>query len=150
MFIDLRTHMIALVAVFLALGIGILIGVDMIGGQGLVNQERALAAHLELDFQNLRNQNNALAAQLNNEQRAMTVEETFANQAAAALVAGETTGVAVSHIPQMEALGVTTVDDLDLTPGLVATVLGLDGAKGNYGVKATAERLMPVLPAPAH
>lgn len=287
MFIDIRTHLISLVAVFLALGIGILVGVDMIGGQGLVNQEKALASRLELDFDRLRMQNSLLAQQLDNEQRAMSAEESFANQAAAALVsgrlngmhialvigqsgfqdpnllnilraagatvgpiivmnparsvspnawqsveaelgvtsqaqvygtlasaavegltsgnwpgvvlkvpvwqvsgslhqpvtgvvvvsggseavdpvltsftiplvkmlqqagvtvvAGETTDVAVSHIPEFAALGVTTVDDLDLTPGLVATVLGLDGVHGDFGVKATAEKLVPDLPTP--
>jgi hypothetical protein len=289
LFIDIRTHIIALVAVFLALGIGILIGVDMIGGQGLISQEKALAARLEADFDRLRSQNNALSTELTSEERNMSAEEAFANQAATALVtgrlagsrvalvitqegfqdpslisilraagaqvgpvvvlnpsgsissavwqeaetalgaaspsavygalaaaaatglttgnwskadvkvpiwqvsgdlslpvqgavvvcggnqavdpsleaftvplvealkkagvtvvAGETTNVLVSHIPEMESLGVTTVDDLDLTPGLVSAVLGLDGVQGNFGVKATASRLMPELPPQPH
>lgn len=37
----------------------------------------------------------------------------------------------------------STVDDLDLTAGRVALVLALAGAEGNFGVKGTADRLLP-------
>lgn len=38
-----------------------------------------------------------------------------------------------------------TVDSVDLVSGRVALVYTLDGSEGNYGVKATADRLLPGL-----
>jgi len=38
-----------------------------------------------------------------------------------------------------------TVDSVDLVAGRVALVYALNGSEGNYGVKATADRLLPAL-----
>ncbi len=38
-----------------------------------------------------------------------------------------------------------TVDSVDLISGRVALVYALSGSEGNYGVKATADRLLPTL-----
>jgi hypothetical protein len=42
----------------------------------------------------------------------------------------------------------TSVDDVDLTAGRLATVLALLGAEGSFGVKGSADRLLPDLLAP--
>ncbi len=42
-----------------------------------------------------------------------------------------------------------TVDDIDLTAGKVAMVFALLGAEGNFGVKDTADRLLPDLLTPS-
>jgi len=47
MIIDLRYHIVSLVAVFLALGIGILVGSTVLGGDTLVKQQEELAGRLE-------------------------------------------------------------------------------------------------------
>ncbi len=45
--------------------------------------------------------------------------------------------------------GIATVDNIDLTAGKVALVFTLDGAAGNFGVKETADSLLPdLLPPP--
>jgi hypothetical protein len=41
-----------------------------------------------------------------------------------------------------------TVDSIDLVSGRVALAYALDGAEGNYGVKPTADRLLPALGPP--
>lgn len=41
-----------------------------------------------------------------------------------------------------------TVDSIDLVSGRVALAYALDGAEGNYGVKPTADRLLPTLGPP--
>ena len=41
-----------------------------------------------------------------------------------------------------------TVDSIDLVSGRVALAYALDGAEGNYGVKSTADRLLPTLGPP--
>lgn len=45
--------------------------------------------------------------------------------------------------------GISTVDDIDRTPGQVATVFALLGAKGDFGVKNGATSLLPDLVEPA-
>lgn len=42
-----------------------------------------------------------------------------------------------------------TVDSIDLTSGRIALAYALGGAEGNYGVKPTADRLLPALGEPA-
>jgi hypothetical protein len=43
-------------------------------------------------------------------------------------------------------LNLTTIDNLDTYPGQMALVLALAGAQGNFGVKASADRVLPDLP----
>ena len=45
--------------------------------------------------------------------------------------------------------GLATVDSIDQLPGKVALVLALDGADGNFGVKDTADSLLPDLIEPS-
>jgi Copper transport outer membrane protein, MctB len=55
----------------------------------------------------------------------------------------------VSQIGFFNTAGVTaTVDSVDLVSGRVALVYALNGSEGNYGVKATADRLLPGLRRP--
>lgn len=53
-----------------------------------------------------------------------------------------------SFIPVFMKLGLSTVDDVDLLSGQAALVLLLDGAEGNYGIKETAQGVLPLLPVP--
>ncbi len=50
-----------------------------------------------------------------------------------------------STVPFFDEQGVTTVDSVDLTSGKVALVFSLLGAQGSYGVKDTADSLLPEL-----
>ena len=43
----------------------------------------------------------------------------------------------------------STVDNLDFVSGQVAMVFALVGAEGNFGVKGTADRLLPDLLTPS-
>jgi hypothetical protein len=70
-------------------------------------------------------------------------------QATGATVVGvETTGVDDSSVPFFQDAGIASVDDLDLVAGRVAMVFSLLGARGSFGVKETADRLLPDLLAP--
>jgi hypothetical protein len=60
-------------------------------------------------------------------------------------VAAERSGDADSSVPFFRSSQITTVDDLDLTAGKVAMVAALLGAEGSFGVKSTADRLLPEL-----
>jgi len=70
-------------------------------------------------------------------------------QATGATVVGvETSGEDDSSIPFFQNSGIANVDDLDLAAGRVAMVFSLLGARGSFGVKETADRLLPDLLAP--
>lgn len=64
-------------------------------------------------------------------------------------VAVERSGVEESSIPFFAPFGAATVDSVDLTTGRVALVFTLLGAEGNYGIKGTANSLLPELLEPA-
>lgn len=85
-----------------------------------------------------------------------TVQREKTNQLEAALVNGvtatrrpavgvETSTDDSSSISFFQANGLASVDDVDLTAGKLATVFALLGADGSFGVKGTADQLLPDL-----
>jgi hypothetical protein len=64
-------------------------------------------------------------------------------------VAVEDTGADQSSIPWFSSHDVSTVDDIDAVAGKVAMVYALLGANGDFGVKDSADRLLPELLVPA-
>lgn len=84
------------------------------------------------------------------------VQRGKANQLEAALMEGiagtrapavgvETVAAEPSSISSFQGNDLSTVDDIDLTAGQLAMVLALDGAEGSFGVKGSADRLLPEL-----
>ena len=55
----------------------------------------------------------------------------------------EVTGTEPSEIPWYKSKGISSVDDLDTTSGQAALVFALAGDRGAFGVKATADSLLP-------
>ncbi len=85
-----------------------------------------------------------------------TVQREKTNQLEAALMDGvtatrrpavgvETSSDDSSSISFFQANGLASVDDVDLTAGKLATVFALLGADGSFGVKGTADQLLPDL-----
>jgi hypothetical protein len=64
-------------------------------------------------------------------------------------VGAETTTAEPSSISFFAGNDLSSVDDVEATAGQVAMVFGLLGAEGNFGVKGSADRLLPDLLAPA-
>jgi hypothetical protein len=64
-------------------------------------------------------------------------------------VAVEGTEVPESSVPFFTQFDLATVDDVDLTAGKVAMVFALLGAEGDFGIKDTADSLLPELLVPA-
>ncbi len=54
-----------------------------------------------------------------------------------------------SSIPFFAPFGISTVDNVDLVSGRVALVFALLGAEGNFGIKDSANSLLPELLAPS-
>ena len=60
----------------------------------------------------------------------------------------EDTGTDDSSISFFQGNDLSSVDDVDLTAGQLAMVYSLLGAEGSFGVKGSADRLLPDLLAP--
>lgn len=132
MIIDLRYHIVSLVSVFLALGIGILIGSSVLGGDTLVKQQEELASRLEQHLEGLRRENDALRAELGRAEKEKKLLAQFSQEVLPLLVADKLKGANVAVIetapydvkqdlkPVLEAAGaavnavVTVVSGLDL------------------------------------
>jgi hypothetical protein len=61
----------------------------------------------------------------------------------------EVTSAEPSSVSFFHGNDLASVDDIDLTAGRVAAVFALLGAEGSFGIKGTADRLLPDLLAPA-
>jgi hypothetical protein len=55
----------------------------------------------------------------------------------------ELTGTEPSQVPWYKSKGISSVDDLDRAAGNAALVYALSGDRGTFGVKATADSLLP-------
>ena len=64
------------------------------------------------------------------------------------VVGVERTDTDPSSVGLFGAHGLSSVDDLDLTAGQVALAYALRGSAGSFGVKSTADRLLPALHGP--
>jgi Copper transport outer membrane protein, MctB len=84
------------------------------------------------------------------------VQRSRANQFESALMGGitatrtpavgiETTGAEPSSVSFFQASDLSSVDDVDLTAGRLAMVFAILGAEGSFGVKGSADRLLPDL-----
>ena len=69
--------------------------------------------------------------------------------AGATVVGVELSGDESSSIEFFSQQGVSSVDSVELRSGQVALVLALAGTEGRFGIKPTADRLLPELVAPA-
>ncbi len=85
-----------------------------------------------------------------------TIQREKTNQLEAALMSGvtgtrrpavgvETSSDDSSSISFFQSNGLASVDDVDLTAGKLATVFSLLGADGSFGVKGSADQLLPDL-----
>jgi hypothetical protein len=74
---------------------------------------------------------------------------TGVNDAGVPAVAVERTGEDRSSVSFFDSHGISTVDNVDLVAGRVAMVFALLGANGNFGIKSTADSLLPELLVPA-
>jgi hypothetical protein len=84
------------------------------------------------------------------------VQRSKANQLESALMSGitatripavgiEATGTEPSSVSFFQSSDLSSVDDMDLTAGQLALVFAMLGAEGSFGVKGSADRLLPDL-----
>ncbi len=51
-----------------------------------------------------------------------------------------------SYIGIYQEHNISTIDNIDKSPGQVSLILAMEGEAGNYGIKATAQKFMPTIP----
>ncbi len=70
----------------------------------------------------------------------------YFNELNISMVGVEETDVIFSSMKEYQRKHISTVDNIDTVPGQMAMVLALGGQPGHYGIKSTAQKLMPDLP----
>jgi len=90
--IDLKYHIASLVAVFLALGIGIFIGTTMIGSDVILKQQERLVMSLQEKFDSLREENQKAAETIAELEAERALQEEFNRLVFPVLVQGKLQG----------------------------------------------------------
>mgnify|MGYP006280339163 CR=1 FL=1 len=93
MVIDIRYHITTIIAVFLSLGIGILVGSTMIGDDGVIREQQKLIIQIEEDLKILRTQNNEYRAKVSNLETMMKEQDKFINQLFYEAISDKLTGM---------------------------------------------------------
>ena len=86
---DIRHHIASLVAIFLALGIGIVIGTSMIGSEAITKQQEKIINSIEREFTVLREENKKNAEALIQAQEVMANQKKFNEAVLPVLVRGK-------------------------------------------------------------
>jgi hypothetical protein len=90
--INLRYHIASLVAVFLALGIGILIGSTLPGNEALIKQQKQLTDRLEVQLETLQKRNEAVQVRASSLEMDNNIQRQFEEQIVPSLIAGKLEG----------------------------------------------------------
>lgn len=98
MIIDFRYHIASLVAVFMALGIGMLIGSTMLSDNGLTERQDQIAERLEQHLNELRQENEEVRVQLAALENEATMQNQVSKDFLTYLVAGQLEGLRVAVI----------------------------------------------------
>lgn len=122
MMVDMRYHIVSLVAVFLALGIGILIGAAVLGNDTLVEEQKAMIDRLVADFDRLRTEQTQLENNLKEQRAALDANLMFGREVLPILVKDLLPGRRIAVIRTGDALS-------DKMYKEIASTLRLAGAK---------------------
>ena len=139
MIIDFKYHIASLVAVFLALGIGVLIGSTMLGSNSIVETQKQLTDNLGQQMQSLREQNKAVETRSNNLETNNNILKEFGEDVLPLLVANRLAG---------QKIAIIQTNNLSL-PNNLKTVLQTAGGKINSvttvidGFDLSDDKLLP-------
>lgn len=98
MIIDMKYHVASLAAVFIALGIGILVGTTIIGSDTLMHKQEILITSLQEQYNALRDENRRTAQKLQAMQQDAAYQKEFNRQVMPALIRDKLVGHRVAVI----------------------------------------------------
>lgn len=110
MIIDIKYHIASIVAVFLALGVGILVGSGMVRDSVLIEQQERIIDRLELDFTELRASRDDLHARLAMAERLLAASFRFEEEACTRLASGKLLGKRVAAIVSGDGMSRENID----------------------------------------
>jgi len=119
--IDLRYHIVSIVGIFLALGLGILIGSSIVSDDLMVAQQQKIIDRLEQQFSTLREQESKLVAESAAKTRTINNYENFSQ--------GMLTPIVKDHLQGVN-LAVIVSGDQEIPAGLLNS-LAISGANVN-------------------
>lgn len=61
------------------------------------------------------------------------------------IIGVEKSNVSYSYMPGYKDLGISTIDNVDMTIGKVAMIFSMDGVGGHYGIKESADKVIPYI-----
>jgi hypothetical protein len=133
MFINMRYHIASLVAIFLALGLGMLIGLAMPWDQSLAERQQQLTSRLESQMELLKKKNDGLKAKINTLEMQASLQGKFEQQVLPVLVDGRLKG---KNVAVIDLDGFTPPDQLISTMKAagaeIQSVTLLGGLKTNH------------------
>ena len=139
MIIDFRYHIASLVAVFLALGLGILVGGIMLKSDVLVDRQKQMTDKLEIQLEQLRQKNEAVEAQVSSLQVNYKSQEEFEKQILPLLVKGRLEGYQIALV---ETNSYSFSDDLIAVLQMAGVkVLSVTTIMGSFDQSANREAL---------
>ncbi|MEW6182362.1 MAG: copper transporter [Bacillota bacterium] len=125
MIIDFRYHIITLVAVFLMLGLGILIGTTMVGSEAIVKQQVQLGDRLEKQLNSLRMENMKVQQRVDRVEAENKMLDLFAGQIVPFVTAGRLEGLRVAVFEIGNAASQEMLDNLKTAGAVVEPVITL-------------------------
>jgi len=98
--IDIRWHLLSIIGVFLALGIGMLIGTQIAQSGALEAEQLRLAERLEASLTSLRSENRSLREEVNSVRGELAQERAFADLVLGSLASGALQGMTIDvYVP---------------------------------------------------
>ncbi|MCL6588672.1 MAG: copper transporter [Firmicutes bacterium] len=158
--IDFRYHLTSLVAVFLALALGILLGSNFIAGSSV---ERQVAKRLEQQFSQLQAENRSQQRTISSLNELMRKSEEFERSVLPALVAGHLAGRRVAIIQAgdymeaaqsaksaletagAEVISVTTISDLSVDSAVTRAARAVELIAGEYNLRDPIQRAIEII-----
>ncbi|MEW6769805.1 MAG: copper transporter [Bacillota bacterium] len=122
MIIDIRYHIITLVAVFLMLGLGILIGTTMIGSEAIERKQEQLADRLEKQLQGLRLENQRAQERYERVEAENRTLQLFAREVVPFAIANRLKGFTVAVVEVSGAASQELLSDLQTAGAVVESV----------------------------
>lgn len=101
MIIDFKYHVASLVAVFLALGIGILVGSSFLGenvNEAIIQQQKQIVSNLNRDFEQMRQDHKVAQEEIESYKSALNISKQFEDQVLPALFSGKLAGKNIAVI----------------------------------------------------
>ncbi|MBO8125901.1 MAG: copper transporter [Firmicutes bacterium] len=148
MLIDYRYHIMTLVAVFLALGLGVLIGGALFSDESLLESQAELVKRLEQDFRSLRAENQRLSQSLNLLRLDLNRQRQFSQWLLPKAVAGRLEGQSfalVSAIPPDRQYFSQFTNLIQQAGGRLVAELSIDPQKWREAGRAEYQQLAGIL-----